>query len=126
MKQGLARQLFAFCLAVFLAVGLSASAVQTSVMAAKAAMGSEMGAADMGSDMGAAGKNCDGCKKGGDGNAMSCSMPACIASAFAMLPEVAPVAMARIAIKLPLPRSALLFGSAHPPDPYPPRPIVIG
>jgi hypothetical protein len=117
MKQGLARQLFAFCLAVFLAVGMSASAVQASVMVAKAAMGS---------DMGAAGKNCDGCKKGSDGKAMFCSMPACTASAFATLPQAEPAAMAQIAVKLPLPPTALLLGSTPPPDPYPPRPIVIG
>jgi hypothetical protein len=126
MKQGLARQLFAFCLAVFLAVGMSASAVQASVMVAKAAMGSEMGAAGMGSDMGAAEKNCDGCKKGSDGKAMFCSMPACTASAFATLPQAEPAAMAQIAVKLPLPPTALLLGSTPPPDPYPPRPIVIG
>jgi hypothetical protein len=116
MKPGLARQFFAFCLAVFLAVGMSASAVQASVMAAKMAMGS---------DMGAAGKSCDGCKTGSDGKAMSCSMPACVASAFAMLPQVESAAMAQIAVKLPLPGNALLLGSTPPPDPYPPRPTDI-
>jgi hypothetical protein len=56
---------------------------------------------------------------------MAC-MTACVAPAFAMLPQVESAVLAQIATKLPLPGHAVLLGSTPPPDPYPPRPTYIG
>lgn len=105
-------------LGVFLALGMSLSAVQSSDMAAKMAMASDMG------DSGMAG--CNACGGGDDGKTKTgACTPMCTASASAMLP-VASVATAPETNKQLAPSVPSSRGRASSPDPYPPRSFAIG
>lgn len=114
MKCGLSRQVFAALLGVFLALGMSLSAVRASDMAAKMAT--------MAADMGASGQGgCNGCG-GGDGSATPATcLSICMASAVAVLPPTVPVTVVS-APDLPLRKDLVSSDRASSPDPYPPRP----
>jgi hypothetical protein len=67
------------------------------------------------------------CDRGdvGKTKAMMCAA-ICAASAFATLPQIAPIAVAEIMTTMALPEDEFLIGSRSPPDPYPPRSATIG
>lgn len=105
-------------LGVFLALGMSLSAVQSNDMAAKMAMASDMG------DSGMAG--CGACGSDDDGNTgLGVCTSMCTASAPAMLP-IASVATAPETNKPLAPSVPASRGRAFSPDPYPPRSFAIG
>lgn len=123
------RHVFALLLAVFVTVGVSASAVQASTMAVKMTIAAEADmtmASETGMTMpsmgAAADIECNACLKdtGHTGNPMHCP-PTCIAPVLAVLPlEFA--AMTRIRAPLPsaLP-TPFLHGRSSLPDPFPPK-----
>lgn len=108
------RQVLALLLAVFVAAGVSLSAVQANDMAIQMTMASDMGMP--------AGSDCTGCPdQGTDGGKMIVCPPACIAPVLALLPLNLTAVIAAPALHLtPLP-SPYLHGRAAIPDPYPPR-----
>lgn len=117
MKDWSVRQMFAIVLAVFVTLGMSASVVQANNMALKMTTASEMAVAGHG--------NCHGCD--GDANktkAMVCTV-ACV-TPVTTIPQIGRVVEIATPTKLGLPRTALLFGTTLPPDPYPPRSNDIG
>lgn len=117
MKNWSVRQMFAVLLAVFVTLGMSASVVQANNMAIKMATASEMAVAGHG--------DCHGCDgDAGKTKAMVCTV-ACVTPVTA-IPQVDPVVEIFTPAKLGLPRTALLFGTTLPPDPYPPRSTNIG
>jgi len=113
MKRWSSRRLSALLLAVFLALGMTLSAVQASDMAAKMAMASNMGATGQG--------GCDACGGGDDGNtkADTC-IPMCTASVPALLPSGF-VATAPDVADPHVPGYRFVRGRTPSPDPYPPR-----
>jgi hypothetical protein len=113
------RQIFAVLLAVFVTVGLSLSVAQAGNMPMKMSMGSGMTTSGQGNF-----HDCDG-GDAGKTKAMMCAA-ICAASAFATLPEVAPIGVAKIMTAMALPEDEFLIGSRSPPDPYPPRSSYIG
>lgn len=115
MKRHSSRQVFVFLLGVFLALGLSWSAVQAGDMAVKMAMATDMGGSGSGS--------CDGCGGGDDGNTKAANcMPFCTASSPA-LPLIELAVFTTAADDPPIPGTRLSHGRAFSPDPYPPRSI---
>ena len=113
MKRWSSRRVFALLLGVFLALGMSLSAVQAGDMTVKMTLASHMGDSGQG--------GCDGCGGGDDGNMKTANcMPICTASSTALPPtEVA--AFATSADDPPIPGIRLSHGRASSPDPYPPR-----
>lgn len=105
-------------LGVFLALSMSLSAVQSSNMAAKMAMASDMG------DSGMAGCNACGGDDDGKTKAGACA-PMCTVFAPALMPSVS-VVLAAEANEPPAPNVPSSPGRASSPDPYPPRFISIG
>lgn len=118
MHRSRLRQISALILALFVALGVSASVVQASNMAVKMAAVSGMDAGDL--------EICDGC--GGDSAGMKatgCGMAVCAAPVLAALPQTLSM-MRPDARELALPTERLLFGSTPSPDPYPPRSSDLG
>jgi hypothetical protein len=114
MWRGTAHRLLALLLSVALATGLTVRVVQ--------AGGMEMTAAAMAADMPMHGK-CDGCA----GNEKSVAPSACSAYCGSIigLPATA-VAFASLPAEMVAPGvEPAATGHAVPPDPYPPRPIVL-
>lgn len=111
MKRWSSRRVFALFLGVFLALGMSWSAVQAGDMTVKMALASDMGDPGQGT--------CNGCGDDGGTNAANC-MPICAASSPA-LPPVEFVAFATPADDPPIPGFRRSHGRASTPDPYPPR-----
>ena len=117
------RRLLAWPLALALAVGLVVHPLYAFDVGAKSGTGAmDMSMTmDMSADMPMPNK-CDGCA--GDEKAM---MPGCAAfcSSLTALP-LAPVAIARIATATLRPAGEVaVSGHTIPPDPYPPKPVVL-
>jgi hypothetical protein len=118
MRSEVARRLFLIVLSVALATGLVVHSVSAMDMAAPAATA----AATMGTGMPMSGK-CNGCA--GDENAMAAGCSALCSNAVAVLPVV--VALGLVSVEtIGLSTALAAAGHAFPPDPYPPRPIVLG
>jgi hypothetical protein len=113
----IARRLFVIVLSVALATGLVVRSVPTMDIAAPAATAAAT--ADPGMPM--SGK-CDGCA--GDEKAMAAACSAVCNGAVAVLPVL--VAFGPAAVEAIGPSAVpAATGHAFPPDPYPPRPIVL-
>lgn len=109
-----ARRLFVLLLSVALATGLTARVVQAGSM--------DMTAAAMATDMPMHGK-CDGCV----GNEKAMAASACLVhcSSVVALPAMM-VAVDPLPVSLVAPAvEPAATGHTAPPDPYPPRPIVL-
>lgn len=120
MKHRAARRIVALCLGVFLALGMSLSAVQAGEMAVQMAM--------MTSDAGASGQSdCDGCGDSGDdrADALTCSPALNCSGMTAVLPTGLGLA-ATGTTKLIIPVSGAARDLIAPPDPYPPRSLDVG
>lgn len=117
MHRSRLRQISALILALFVALGMSASVVQASNMAIKMAAASGMNAGDHGI--------CDGCGDSAGMKATACGMAVCAAPVLAALPQTLSM-MRPDARELPLPTERLLFGSTPSPDPPPPRSSDLG
>jgi hypothetical protein len=113
MNRWPSRRVFALVLGLFVALGMSLSAVQASDMAVKMALASDMG--DAGSH------GCTGCGGGDDGaaNAGPC-LPGCTAPMFAVMPPTSDTMVAQVC-HLSLPMAPASQSRASSPDPYPPR-----
>jgi hypothetical protein len=119
MRFEIARRVFVIVLSVALATGVAVRSVQAIAMdiAAPAATA----AATTDTDMPMSGK-CSGCA--GDEKAMAAGCSAFCSGAVAVLPLV--VAFGPISAETIGPSAApSATGHAFPPDPYPPRPIVL-
>jgi hypothetical protein len=114
MKRWSLRQAVILLLGVFVALGVSLSAVQTSNMAANMTMASAASAS--GHD------GCAGCAAGNDdyAKAMACAS-ICSAPAFAVLPRALAIAVVKATADVYLPEDVFFLGRVSPPDPYPPR-----
>jgi hypothetical protein len=119
MKSWSIRQILVLVLAVFVTVGIGASVVQASTMAAKMTMASDMGVSSH--------KDCHDCDGGDTGKMkpMVCTVT-CVTPVSIAAPHVGPVAITVASVKHVLPRAPLWLGSTSPPDPYPPRNLEIG
>jgi spore maturation protein SpmB len=120
MRSEIVRRLFAIVLSVALATGVVVRSVQAHAMdiAAPAATA----AATTDADMPMSGK-CSGCA--GDEKARAAGCSALCGSTVAVLPVV--VVFGPISVETIGPSAApTATGHAFPPDPYPPRPIVLG
>jgi hypothetical protein len=119
MKSWSIRQILILVLAVFVTVGIGASVVQASTMAAKMTMTSDMGVSSH--------KDCRDCDGGDTGKMkpMVCTVT-CVTPVSIAEPHVGPVAITVAPAKHLLPRTTLLLGSTSSPDPYPPRTSDIG
>ena len=112
----LTRPVLALLLAVFVAAGLSLSAVQASDMAVKMGMMSGM-------DM-SGGGDCGGCPdKAPDGKGVASCLSVCLVPVAALTPQLPFTVIAISPTSLPPPRHPALQGRHAPPDPYPPRSI---
>lgn len=118
MNRSRSRQVFALILGLFVALGMSASAVQATDMAVKMATASSMGAAGSGT--------CNGCGDDGSGmKAAGCGIAVCAAPVVAALPQT--LSMTQIDLhELPSTAEPLLTGRASSPDPRPPRSTDLG
>jgi hypothetical protein len=119
MKHWSSRQFIALFLGVFLALGMSLSAVQASDMAVQMAMAGDV-------DMSGQG-DCDGCGGSGDDSvdAVTCS-PMLSCSGMAALLSAAGGLVATQTIKQVAPVSSVARDLTAPPDPYPPRSLNLG
>lgn len=113
-------------LAGFLAVGLSLTTVQASVMSARMMMMTGSGMTVPGTSAivdTAMDGACKACLKGsGDsGNVIHCP-PMCVAPVLAVLPHGLAMRMAMRAQRLSARPAPLLHGRRSVPDPFPPRP----
>jgi hypothetical protein len=120
MRFEIARRLFVIVLSVALATGVAVRSVRAIAMdiAAPAATA----AATTDTDMPMSGQ-CSGCA--GDENAMAAGCSALCSGAVAVLPLVVacgPISAETIGSSA----APAATGHAFPPDPYPPRPIVLG
>ena len=119
MRFEIARRVFVIVLSVALATGAAVRTVQALAMdiaapAATAAMTTDTG-------MPMSGK-CDGCA--GDEKAMAAACSGLCSGAVAALPPV--VAFGPVSVETLGPSATpAATGHAFPPDPYPPRPIVL-
>ncbi len=117
MNRWSSRQVLALALAVLLGLGMSLSAAQASDMATKITASGSMNAPGSSS--------CDGCG-GDDGDAKAgMCLPICTGSSFAVIPS-------GLFLKI-IDRSkartvdlTVSQGQSSRPDPYPPRPFIIG
>ncbi len=109
MKRYSSQHIIALLLGVFLALGMSLSAVQASDMSIDMAMSSDMDC-------------CSDCGNGSDGdrNGGAC-LSVCTTPSPAVLPPAVTVKTAE-APNLPLLDYQSTYGQASSPDPYPPRP----
>jgi hypothetical protein len=113
-----ARQIFVLMLAVFVTLGLSFSVVEASGMVGKMTMSTQMGAPGHG--------DCHGCSGDeGKGRTMPCASSICTMSFLAILPQTAQVVFVGTSISSPGSHT-LPHGISYPPDPYPPRLILLG
>lgn len=116
MKHWSSRQIIALFLGVFLALGMSLSAVQAGEMAVQMAMAGDV-------DMSGQG-DCDGC--GDDSvDAVTCS-PMLSCSGMAALLPAAGGLVATQTIKQVTPVSGVARDLTAPPDPYPPKSLNLG
>lgn len=105
------RKVFALFLGVFMALGMSLSAVQAGSMAVKMSLATDMGASEQ--------SGCGGCS--GDGGAqMGTCHPVCTVAAVAVLP-LGPVVATAQTSQLPPPPDLACSGRGSSPDPSPPR-----
>ena len=109
MKRCSSRQIIALLLGVFLALGVSLSAVQASDMAFDMAMSSDM-------------ECCGDCASESDcdRNGGAC-LSVCTTTSPAVLPSAVTV-KAAVALNMPLLDYQSTYGQASSPDPDPPRP----
>lgn len=119
LKHWSARHVIALFLGVFLALGMSMSAVQASEMAIQMAMSTDADTSGQG--------DCDGCGGSGDDStdAVTCSSVSTCAGMTALLPGTDGLAVFQI-IKQGTPVSDVAGDLAAPPDPYPPRSLNLG
>ena len=119
MKHWSSRQFISLFLGVFLALGMSLSAVQASEMAVQMAMAGD-------ADMSGQG-DCDGCGGNGDDSidAVTCA-PVLNCSGMAALLPAAGGLVATQTIKQVTPVSSVARDLTAPPDPYPPRSLNLG
>jgi len=119
MRSEIARRLFVIVLSVALATGMVVRSVQALAMDVAPAA---TAAATADADMPISGK-CNGCA--GDENATAAACSALCSSAVAVFPVV--VAFGPVSVETIGPSAvSAADGHAFPPDPYPPRPIVLG
>jgi len=119
MQFEIARRLFVIVLSVALATGVAVRSAQA--LAMDVAAPAATAAATTDTDMPMSGK-CNGCA--GDEKAMAAGCFALCIGAVAVLPLV--VALGPISVETIGPSAApAATGHAFPPDPYPPRPIVL-
>src|SRR6516225_10191261 len=119
MRFEIARRVFVIALSVALATGMAARSVQA--LATDVAAPAATGAATTDTGMPMSGK-CNGCA--GDEKAMAAACSALCSSAVAVLPVV--VALGPISVEtIGCSAAPAATGHAFPPDPYPPRPIVL-
>jgi len=119
MRFEIARRVFVIVLSVALATGVAVRSVQA--LAMDVAAPAATAAATTDTDMPMSGK-CDGCA--GDEKAMAAACSALCSGAVAVLPVV--VAFEPISVETIGPSATpAATGHAFPPDPYPPRPIVL-
>lgn len=109
------RRLSTLFLALALAVGLMTHGIQTSDMAVKMATAAT-------SDMPMPG-GCSGCIGDDDGMLAACF--ALCSGVAAVLPSV-PAVDAAVLVSPPATRAVAEASHHGPPDPYPPRPIILG
>ncbi len=109
MKRYSSQHIIALLLGVFLALGMSLSAVQANDMAINMAMSSDM-------------DGCNDCGNGSDSdrNGGAC-LSVCTTPSPAVLPPAVTVKTAE-APNLPLLDYQSTYGQASSPDPYPPKP----
>ena len=119
MRSEIARRVFVIVLSVALATGVAVRSVQALAMDIAAPVATAAMTTDTGMPM--SGK-CDGCA--GDEKAMAAACSALCSGAVAVLPVV--VAFDPISVETIDPSDTqAATGHAFPPDPYPPRPIVL-
>ena len=119
MQFEIAGRLFVIVLSVALATGVAVRSVQAIAMDIAAPAATAAATTDTGMPM--SGK-CSGCA--GDEKAMAAGCSALCSSAVAVLPVV--VAFGPISVETIGPSATpAATGHAFPPDPYPPRPIVL-
>jgi hypothetical protein len=119
MRFEIAPRLFVIVLSVALATGLVVRSVPSIAMDITASAATAAATTD--TDMPMSGK-CNGCA--GDENAMAACCSALCTSVVAVLPAV--VAFGPVAVEAIGPSAApATVGHTVPPDPYPPRPIVL-
>lgn len=118
MKSWSVRKFVVLLLAVFVTTGLTFSAAQASTMAARMTTISAMGASDH--------HDCPDCIGRADKMKQMACLAACLAPASIAAPDASGSDLHPTTSMLPLPRTALLFGSTLSPDPYPPRTTDIG
>jgi len=119
MRFEIARRLFVIVLSMTLVTGAAVRSAQTIAMDATAPAATAAATTD--TDMPMSGK-CSGCA--GDEKAMAAGCSALCSSAVAVLPVV--VAFGPVSVETIGPSATpAATGHAFPPDPYPPRPIVL-
>ena len=119
MRFEIARRVLVIVLSVALATGVAVRSVQA--LAMDVAAPAATAAATPDTDMPMSGK-CSGCA--GDEKAMAAACSALCSGAVAVLPPV--VAFGPVSVETLGPSATpTATGHAFPPDPYPPRPIVL-
>ena len=119
MNRWLVGQLFELFLGVFVTLGMSLSVAQVGAMPVKMTMSSVMSASGHG--------DCNDCGSSGDADAkaMSCK-GVCVTPVLVALSQDLPAISISLETLSPLPKALLALGWASPPDPYPPRPHIVG
>lgn len=119
MNRWSVRQVFALLLGVFVTLGMSLSVAEVGAMPVKMTMSSDMSASGHG--------DCNDCGSSGDADAkaMSCK-GVCVTPVLAALPQDFPAITISLKTLSPLPKAPFALGWASPPDPYPPRPHIVG
>lgn len=112
-------RLFAIVLVAVFAAGTAAHMAKASAMSADMATSAISTATMADANMG----HCDGCPRDDDGKSSSC-IDFCLAS-FAAIPATERVEFLFIAPDLPALPSDEFAGRAVPPDPFPPRSIIL-
>ena len=118
MKRWTLRQLVALILGVVFALGTVVSTVQAADMAVKMSAAATVGAA--GGPDGCAGA----CGGGDDAASMGSCVMTCPSSVQAIVPVASPIVMVEARTTRPLGEAASA-GRFSPPDPYPPKPVVL-
>lgn len=116
MRDRPSRRILALLLGVFLALGMSLSAVEAGEMGVQMAMASDAGASGQ--------SDCSGCDSGDGSNATACSSVLSCSSA-AVLPGDRTSPATKTAV-LFVPIFGVAPGLSAPPDPYPPRSLHLG
>jgi hypothetical protein len=110
------RRVLVVLFGIFLALGMSLSAVQAGAMPVKMTAVADMGTAG----------HCKGCgDKGDSAKGMTPCSLGCVNLALAPNPESNPTRIVHLAVFSP-PQNSLLLGRAFSPDPGPPRSLDIG